>query len=40
VFFGNPGSRYVRKQHTVTVEKEGDELQYYAYKKKIFVNRV
>jgi hypothetical protein len=40
VFFGDPGSRYVRKQHTVTVEKEGDELHYYAYINKISVNQI
>jgi hypothetical protein len=40
MFFGDPGSRYVRKQQTETVEKEGDKLHYYEYINKIFVNQI
>jgi hypothetical protein len=40
VSFGDPGSRYVRKQQTETVEKQGDKLNYYAYINKTFVNQI
>jgi hypothetical protein len=40
VFFGDPGSWYVRKQQTETVEKEGDKLHYYAYINNMFVNHI